>query len=88
MYKYKNNKKSIDIYARKLYIIISSRNKTKEVIMIRIFQIAVDGVDTEWLYEAETPEEAIKACVEDGAITSFDHVDDHVEAILYDEYEE
>lgn len=63
--------------------------------MIKVFQICVDGVDTDRFYTAETAEEALeeykKDCVEEYErdfggepnMTAFDRV----EAILYDEYE-
>ena len=64
--------------------------------MIKVFQMAVDGVETDRFYTAHTAEEAIedfkKDCIEEYErdfggepdMTAFDGV----EAILYDEYEE
>ena len=64
--------------------------------MIKVFQICVDGVDTDRFYEGHTAEEAIenykKDCIEEyerdfGSkpdMAAFDCVD----AILYDEYED
>ena len=64
--------------------------------MIKVFQMCVDGVETDRFYEAHTAEEAIedykKDCIEEYErdfggkpdMTAFDRVD----AILYDEYED
>ena len=63
--------------------------------MTKIFQICVDGVETESFYAAHTAEEAIedykKDCVEEYERDFGGEPDmtvfDYVEAILYDEYE-
>ena len=64
--------------------------------MIKVFQISVDGVETDRFYEAHTVEEAIedykKDCIEEYERDFGGEPDttlfDCVEAILYDEYEE
>lgn len=64
--------------------------------MIKVFQIAVDGVETDRFYEAHTAEEAIeyykKDCIEEYESDFGGEPDmscfDGVDAILYDEYEE
>ena len=64
--------------------------------MIKVFQISVDGVDTDRFYEAPTAEEAIEDCKKD-CIEEYERdfggepdmsCFDCVEAILYDEYED
>ena len=59
--------------------------------MIKVFQIAVNGVSTESFYEAHTAEKAIedfkKDYIEDFG-SELDMTVNRVEAILYDEYED
>ena len=57
--------------------------------MIKVFQIAVDGVGTDRFYEAHTVEKAIEDFKKD-YIEDFGSKPDMtgVEAILYDEYED
>ena len=64
--------------------------------MTKVFQICVDGVETESFYAAHTAEEALedykKDCVEEYERDFGGEPDmtvfDYVEAILYDEYED
>ena len=55
--------------------------------MIKVFQIAVNGVSTESFYEAHTAEKAVEAYIEDFG-GELDMTVNRVEAILYDEYED
>ena len=64
--------------------------------MIKVFQMAVDGVETDSFYTAHTAEEAIDSCKKDCIEEykrDFSREPDmscfsRIEAILYDEYEE